>query len=201
MRNYLLLVFTLITISYSSSLDIGGTFSIDYFNNPNQNIAPSPIQQRPVLFLFFDYGIFNLRTGLGITEANYTISDEDLYTPVFNEMYSGFYTIEFDLFAYPGISYDITDSISLGFSAGGGVRLPVLTGVDDDLGDEYSADDSMEWFYSENRFLFIGSGLFVTAKLPKSESTRFFGTVYYKNFIFRTDEWVIGTTIGLIWHL
>ena len=201
MRVIIITVLTFISISYGSSINIGGAFSLDYFNNPNQNISSSPIQQRPVVFCFFDYGLFNLRTGMGITEANYTISDEDLVTPIFNEVYSGFYTLEFDIFAYPGIKININDSVSLGLSIGGGVRLPVLTGTDDDLSDSYDVNDSISWFYSENRFIFWGSGLFITAKLPKSEETRFFGTIYYKDFMFRTDQWIIGATTGLLWHL
>lgn len=201
MRVFLLLFITLITITNGFSLDLGGAFSIDYFNNPNQDIASSPIQQRPVIFHYLDLGLFNVRSGIGITEANYTIDEDDLVTPVFNEMYSGFYTLEFDLFVYPGIKIDFTDNLSIGLSAGGGVRLPVLTGTDEDLSDDYNVSDSMSWFYSDMRFVFWSSGIFVSAKLPKSESTRFFGTIYYKDFLFRTDQWIIGTTIGLVWHL
>lgn len=201
MRVFLLLFITLISISSGSSLNIGGAFSIDYFNNPNQNIASSPIQQRPVVFHFLDLGVFNIMSGIGITEANYTIDEDDLVTPVFNEMYSGFYTLEFDLFVYPGIKIDLTENLSIGMAAGGGVRLPVLTGTDEDLSSIYDVDDSMSWFYSDMRYVFWSGSIFISAKLPKSASTRFFGKVYYKDFLFRTDQWVIGTTVGLLWYI
>jgi len=196
---YLFFFFTLVIVN-CLSIDLGGAFSLDYYNNPIEDSAPSPIQQRPVVFHNLDINNFNLRSGIGITEANYEISGDD-GTPVFNDVYSGFYTLEFDLFVYPGFQIDITDNITAGISLGGGVRLPILTGVDDDLSDDLDVSKAFNWFYSDMRFLFWSGGLFVSIKLPMSETTRFFGTVFYKDFIFRNDQWIIGATAGLLWQI
>lgn len=200
MRVFLIFFFSIISILGGYALDIGAALSVDYYNSPIDDSAGSQIQQRPVIFNNLDIGLFNLRSGIGITEGYYDISEEDGITPVFNDMYDGFYTIEFDIYLYPGIKIDITDNVTLGLSAGGGVRLPVLTGLDDGL-DSDVVDESFDWFYSDFRFIFWGGGLYVSVKLPKSESTRFFGSVNYKSFINRTDQWIVGTTIGLLWHL
>ncbi|MGL1893792.1 MAG: hypothetical protein OCD02_19300 [Spirochaetaceae bacterium] len=198
MRYFLIIIYIFISLHICFSLDLGGAFSIDYYNNPIEDSAPSPIQVRPILFYNLDISIFNLRTGLGIVEGNYEVSSDDL--PVFNDMYSGFYTLEFDIFAYPGISFNITESISLGIAAGGGVRLPLLTKVDDDLDDDVNTDDAFDWFYSDLNFLFWGVQLYTKIKLPLSETTRFFGAIYYKDFITRDDQWIIGATTGMLWQ-
>lgn len=195
-----MLFFSIIAITNGSSLDLGGAFSLDYYNNPIADSAPSPIQQRPIFFHNLDIGFFNLRSGIGITEANYEISSND-GSPVFNDMYSGFYTLEFDIFIYPGLQLHINDKINLGISAGGGVRLPILTGIDNSLDENMDVHSSFNWFYTEMRYLFWSSGLFISVKLPKSDTTRFFGTVYYKNFIYRVDQWIVGATAGMLWQL
>ena len=83
------------------------------------------------MFHSIHLGVFNLRTGFGITEGYYEDFDQDSI-PVFNDIYHGFYTIEFDIFTYPGILINFTDSFALGVAGGGGVRLPLLTKIDDE---------------------------------------------------------------------
>lgn len=196
MRVYLSLILILLPV-YICSFDLGGALSVDYFNNPIEDSAPSPIQQRPILFHNLDIGIFNLRTGFGIVEGFYEITDE---LPVFNDMYSGFYTLEFDVFTYPGLSFNISKSVSLGIAGGGGVRLPVLTKVDDGITED-EANDSFNWFYSENRFIYWGAEVFSSFKLPLSDTIRFFVNVHYRDFLFRDDQWIIGATTGIVWPI
>lgn len=200
MRVMFLLIY-MITILSISSMDIGGAYSLDFYNNPVVNSAPSPVfQQRPTLFYNLTIGLFNLRSGIGITEANYQISVEDGVTPVFNDMFVGFYTLEFDVFAKPGVVFT-NDNLDLGVSVGGGVRLPILTKVDPGLDQTLDVGSSFNWFYSDLRFIFLSSDLFLTFKLPKSDTTRFYCSLYYKDFIFRVDQWVVGATTGLLWHI
>ncbi len=193
-----LLFFILLLISFKiGSLEFGGGMSTDYYNNPIEDSAPSPIQQRPFLFHNLNIAIFNMQSGFGILESYYEIGDEQ---PVFNDMYSGFYTLEFDLFTYPGLLFNITDKISFGLGVGGGVRLPILTKVDDGVTEE-DAKKSMEWFYADTHFLFWGAQAFTHLKLPLSDSLKFFGNFYYKRFLYREDQWIIGAGVGILWFL
>lgn len=183
------------------SFDFGGALSTSYYNNPMEDSAPSPIQYRPEIFQSFYSGFFNLRYGVGITDANYEINDWGI--PVFNDIYAGFYTIEFDLFLYPGLLFPIGSSFSLGLAAGGGARLPVVTKVDDEVveGQSIDADRALMYFYDEYRYVFWGGQLFCYVKLPMDENVQFYGNIHYRDFPFRKDEWIVGATVGLLWHL
>lgn len=198
MKVHLLLLLFFITTIYSFSFDIGGALSIDYYNNPIENSAPSPIQQRPIVFHSMNLGLFNLRSGFGVTEAYYEINEEGL--TVFNDMYKGFYTLEFDLFVYPGILFKLTESFRLGIAGGGGVRLPVLVKVDADIPDDMDIDAAFNAFYSDYHYLYWGAQLFTTIRLPLSQHIQFFGTVHYRDFVQRENEWIIGATAGLLWQ-
>ncbi len=198
MRLFISLFFAVIITSYCNSQTLGVALSLDYYNNPIFNSAPSPIQQRPVVFNSISISLFNIRSGFGLTEANYRIENN---TPVFNDVYSGFYTLEFDIFAYPGIAISFTDSFTIGLSLGGGVRLPVIVKVDKEIEGILDLDSSINWFYSELRYLFWEGQLFALIKPPLSENTQFFLSVNYRNFTFRDNQWIIGATTGLLWHL
>ncbi len=199
MRVIFLIILISIPLSYSFSTDIGGALSIDYYNNPITDSAPSPIQQRPMLFHNMNVGLFNLRSGFGITEAYYEVNDEG--NPVFNDYYSGFYTLEFDIFTYPGLILSLTDNFSIGLAAGGGVRLPILVKEDSDVLDGVDVDEAFNWFYSDMHFLYWGTQIFFVIKLPLSSDTRFFGTIHYRDFIYRDNEWIVGATAGLLWRI
>lgn len=187
------------------SFDLGVALSTSYYNNPVDDSAPSPIQYRPEIFQSFNSGYFNLRYGLGITDGIYEVNDSGI--PVFNDIYAGFYTIEFDLFIYPSLLIPIGSSFSLGLAGGGGVRLPVITTIDDDIvekevdGETIDADTSLLYFYDEYRYLYWGGQLFCYIKLPMDDSIKFYGNIHYRDFVFRTDEWVVGASVGLLWHL
>lgn len=176
---------------------LGGALSVDYFNNPVKDSAPSPIQQRPIFFHNMDIGLFNLRSGIGFTEGYYEINSDGI--PVFNDYYSGFYTLEFDIFTYPGIAFKLTDKWSLGLAAGGGVRLPLVVKEDSGI-DSGEVSEASDWFYSDMHFLFWGAQIFTTVKLPLSSSTKFYGNIHYKDFLFRDDQWITGATAGLLWQ-
>ncbi len=195
MKVFLITLFLISNICLSFSFDLGGAFSLDYYNNPIVDSAPSPLQSSLVLFHSLDIAMFNLRSGFSFTEGFYEVSENNL--PVFNDIYAGFYTIEFDLFAYPGISLQFTDSFTLSFSGGGGVRLPVLSKVDDGVDES----NSFNWFYSDLHFIFWGAQLSAKIKLPMSESVMLFTSINYKDFVFRDDQWTIGATTGLLWHI
>lgn len=199
MRVSFLIIFISILLSYGFSTDIGGALSIDYYNNPITDSAPSPIQQRPILFYNININLLNLRSGFGITEAYYEVHSDG--HPVFNDYYSGFYTLEFDIFTYPGLILSLTDRISIGLAAGGGVRLSLLVKEDDDISSDVDVDEAFNWFYSDMHFLYWGAQLFLVIKLPLSRDTRFFGNVHYRDFIYRDDEWIVGATAGLLWRI
>lgn len=196
---YLILILSL-SLSRVYSFDLGAALSTTYYNNPVEDSAPSPIQYRPEIFQSFNNGYINLRYGLGITSAIYEVNDEGV--PVFNDIYAGFYTMEFDLFIYPGLLFPIGNSFSLGVAAGGGVRLPVITKVDDEVDRQsFDADEALGYFYEENRFLFWGVQLYCFVKLPLDNDVEFYGNIHYRDFPTRTDEWLVGATAGLLWHL
>lgn len=198
MRAYFLILFILLSLTFSFSFDLGGALSLDFYNNPIENSAPSPIQQRPILFHSLNINIFNLRSGFGFLEGYYEVNEEGL--TVFNDFYKGFYTLEFDIFTYPGVLIELTENFSLGLSVGGGVRLPVLVKIDDDIDEDINIDDAFGLFYSDLHYLYWGADIFTVIKLPMSVSTRFFANIHYKDFITRTDEWIVGATVGLLWQ-
>lgn len=195
MKDFFLIILFTITISYGFSIDIGGALSVDFYNNPILLSAASPIQNRPIVFHNLDIKIFNLRSGIGITEGYYEVREDNI--PVFNEIYDGFYTLEFDIYTYPGIQLNLTDNFVLGLAVGGGVRLPVISKIDSD---DVVTDEAFNWFYSDFHFLYWGAQIFTSIKLPLSEDTRFFGNIHYKDFVQRENQWIIGATVGLLWH-
>lgn len=199
MKVFFLIAILIFPVIYGFSVEFGGAVSLDYYNNPIEDSAPSPIQKRLVLFHNLSIGYFNLRSGIGITDAYYEVSTYDLETPVFNDMYSGFYTYEFDIYTYPGFHINVGNTVTLGISGGIGVRLPVLTKIDDEL-DEDFVNNSFNWFYSEMHYLFWGAEFFSFFKLPLRSTTKFYFNISYKDFIYRDNQWLIGATTGLLWQ-
>ncbi|MBN2617457.1 MAG: hypothetical protein JXR64_04000, partial [Spirochaetales bacterium] len=66
---------------------------------------------------------------------------------------------------------------------------------------ELDVDKALNWFYTEYRFVFWGAELFVHYKLLDSDKFSFYGDFHYINFYFRSNEWIVGATVGLLWHL
>lgn len=196
MKRLILFILIIYPIVELTSFELGAALSIDYFNNPIEDSAPSPVQASPKLFHNLNLGFFNLRSGFSVTTAIYEISPE-LQIPVFNDYYAGFYTIEFDVSVYPGILIPI-GNVSLGIAGGAGARLPVITEVDSGVERE-DADSALQWFYEDMRYLFWGGDILAIFKLPVGEDTKLFTSVNYKNFLYRDDNWTIGATVGLLW--
>lgn len=187
--------FLLIPIGLSFSYDIGGAFSLDYYNNPVEDSAPSPFQERLVLFHNFDRDQFSLRSGLGFLSSFYEIQGD---RPVFGDYWAGFNTLEIDIFTYPGYSIDLNESLNVGLSAGGGFRLPIVTKVDDGV----DHDEAFLWFYEDFHFLFVGGSIFTRIKLPMGDdSARLFFSANYTNFVTRGNEWTVGATAGMLWRI
>ncbi|QEN04851.1 hypothetical protein EW093_09085 [Thiospirochaeta perfilievii] len=193
---FLVILYIFLILSKSFSYEIGGAMSLDYFNNPVIDSAPSPIQQQPQFIHNLNIGIFTLHSGIGIVEANYEFQSNGF--PVFNDMYSGFYTLEFDLYTLPGLSFKLNDKVTLGALVGGGFRLPVLVKEDSDAGD--GVNNAFSWFYSEYRYLFWSATIFSKIKLPLSDNTKLYLDFHYRDFIFRDNQWIIGATVGLLWQ-
>ena len=120
--------------------------------------------------------------------------------PAFNDYTPGFYTMEFDLFTYPGVAFPISSSVTIGLSLGGGVRLPVLVKLDSNI-IEANIAEAFGWFYNDFAFIYWGGQIFTEISLPLNENTKFYADIHYKDFIFRTNQWLIGATIGLLWHI
>lgn len=196
MKRLILFILIFLPLVGLASVEFGAALSIDYFNNPVKDSAPSPVQASPVLFHNLNLGFFNLRSGFSVTTAMYEIND-DLQMPVFNDYYAGFYTIEFDVFLYPGVLIPI-GNISLGAAGGVGARLPVITEVDTGI-ERSDADSALQWFYEDMRYLFWGADILAFYKLPVGEDTKLITSVNYKNFFYRDDNWTIGATVGLLW--
>ena len=193
------LLYLLTLLLFSSvgfALDLGGAISIDYYNNPIEDSAPSPIQNKLVLFYNMDKSYFNLRAGFGVLEGMYHVNDDDLL--VFNDYYSGISTVEFDAFIYPGVLFPITNTVSLGGAGAIGGRFPIISKIDDG-GDD--AVDAFSWFYSDMHYLFWGGQIFSYIKLPLGDSAKLFISINYNNFINRDDQWTLGATTGMLWHL
>lgn len=198
MKVFYLIYFSLIAVCLSFSLELGGAFSLDYYNNPIENSAPSPMQQKLIVFNIIELDPINIRSGLGVLTSYYEVV-EGSNVPVFGDYWSGFHTVEFDLFVFPGISFDISDSVNLGFSLGGGVRLPIISKVDDDLA--YDHEEPFSWFYKDLHFLFIGGAVTGRIKLPLGDGIRLFTSINYNQFITRENQWTLGATAGLLWQL
>lgn len=189
--------FILIVACFSFSYELGGAFSLDYYNNPVEKSAPSPFQEKLVAIHSFDISYFNLRSGIGILRSYYEIQED---VPVFGDYWSGFHTVEFDLFTYPGFSINIGDKVNVGLSGGGGVRLPVVSEVDKDL--EIDHSEAFNWFYKDLHFLFVSGSLFSRINLPLAgDSIKLFLSCNYTNFLTRGDHWTIGATAGLLWQI
>ncbi|OQY36748.1 MAG: hypothetical protein B6229_09490 [Spirochaetaceae bacterium 4572_7] len=186
----------LIVIIPSFSFELGGAYSLDYYNNPIKDSAPSPIQSSFVVFHNLNLSFFNLRSGFGILEASYEVNKAGLL--VFNDYYSGINTVEFDVFVSPGLLIPLNSRVSLGLSGTAGVRLPVIFSVDPD-GDD--AKNAFEWFYSDLHYMFWGGQLFTTISLPIGADTKLFISANYRNFVNRDNQWSIGATTGLLWQL
>lgn len=170
---------------------------MDYYNNPVEDSAPSPFQEKLVILHNFDISYFSLRSGIGFLSAYYEIQDD---VPVFGDYWSGFHTVEIDLFTYPSFSINITDKINLGLSGGGGVRLPIVSEVDKDLEEDH--DKAFNWFYEDLHYLFVGGSIFTRIKLPLGGDTfRLFISGNYTNFVTRENQWTIGATAGMLWRI
>lgn len=196
MKRLILFILLIVPSLNLLSLEIGGGLSIDYFHNPIEDSAPSPIQARPLAFHNYTIGLFNLRSGFAVTTAMYEISPA-LGIPVFNDYYAGFYTLEFDLFTYPGVILSL-GNITFGIAGGFGARLPIITEVDRGVERE-DADKALEWFYDDMRVLFWGGDLFAHFDLPVGSDTKLFTAINYKSFFKRDNNWTVGATVGLLW--
>ena len=76
MKVKLLFLIIFITPNLAFSWDLGGALSLGYYNNPIEDSASSPIQQRPILFHNLNINYFNLRSGFGILEGYYFSNNE-----------------------------------------------------------------------------------------------------------------------------
>lgn len=197
MKKLIIFILALMPLVCIHSVDLGAAISVDYFNNIIEDSAPSPIQSRPLLFHSLTLGFFSVRSGFAITSSIYEFETHGI--PVFNDYYGGFSALEFDLFVYPGIIFKINKSMKVGISGGAGVRLPIITEVDKGIARD-DADEALNWFYKENRFIFVGGDLFTYVNLPIGDNVSFYGAVNYKNFINRTDSWTVGASAGLLWQ-
>lgn len=198
MKVFNLIYFSIFAVSLSFSFELGGAFSLDYYNNPIENSAPSPIQQKLLIQNIVDFDTIHIRSGIGVLTSYYEVV-EGSNVPVFGDYWSGFHTVEFDLFVYPGVSFDISESINIGFSAGGGLRLPIISKIDDDLAHDH--EESFNWFYNDLHFLFAGGAIFSRIKLPFGEGIRLFTSINYNYFITRESQWTLGATAGLLWQI
>ncbi len=204
MRKIFFLLLLIIPL-YSYSVSLGAGLSIDYYNNPIADSAASPIQTRPMVFYNLSISLLNIRAGIGVTTATYEINDDGV--PDFNDDYIGFYTMEFDLFAYPGILINFTKKFSLGLAGGIGVRLPMVTGIDDKHPYDSSrinkdeADEALKWFYNDFRFIFWGGDLYTYIASPIDDDFRLYLCGSFKSFFTREDQWIIGATAGMLWHI
>lgn len=190
-------ILILLPLSSLFSAELGAALTIDYYNNPVVDSAPSPVQGRPTLFINQNIGLFNLRLGVGVTTAMYEISEPD-GVPVFNDIYAGFNTLEFDAYLYPGLIFSFGEKVKVGVSGGAGARLPIITEIDDGI-EEDDANEALDWFYQDNRFLFVGGDLIFIVTLSENE-VDFFGAVNYRQFLKREEHWTIGGTAGILWH-
>ena len=193
MKKICIILFTL-NLTNLFSVDIGAGLSIDYYNNPIEDSAPSPMQNRPIVFHNLSVGFFNLKSGVGVLFAEYEIQKET-FMPVFNDYYSGFRTVELDAFVKPGLIFTLNSTLNLGVSGGVGARFPIISEIMDISRED--ADKSLSWFYSDIRYLFWETGVFTYVKAVKDVS--FYGEISFKQFIKRENQWTIGATVGILW--